>query len=547
MANLNVNEGILAAYPRLKTILKVIGDCQTRILVVADGDIAFGHRAFGLSRLLEALRQSCRPGEEISITTAHRDPEADGVDADFYDFKFNEKTLSIGLYEQVWLFGHKAPGQGGGLTEEELKVLAEFMNQGGGVFATGDHADLGYSLCGNVPRVRNMRKWCITGEDCKSPAPPRNDPDRHSTVLEGHDPGFQVSDESDDIPQTIYPTLYLAGSEVHPLLANGQMTITTLPDHMHEGECVEPTEAQLKQTVRYRDCPEFDEFPSMSDGKTRPSPKVIALSVSAGGPFNEGGAVRPAVIPRCFGAICAYDGDCVSVGDNRVGRVVVDASFHHFLDMNLDGIGAAAGMGFFDDRGHPTKAYEAITRYYRNIMTYLNPCEMRQRYYLNLLIYLRFMYPLVEEIQPDEEWSLDNILKVGALTRRAISNYCSPAEVIEATLMILNALGDHSHLRGFIAPWLAPPSELKELSSFINFQGCTNAILGAWLIKCANLLSHETQRAAEKLHEMRSLEGGLVAYVRDDVSEVVNLWVQIIEQSGKVFNDFPACTGQNKG
>ena len=33
------------------------------------------------------------------------------------------------------------------MTDGELKVLAEWMDAGGGVFATGDHAYLGASMC----------------------------------------------------------------------------------------------------------------------------------------------------------------------------------------------------------------------------------------------------------------------------------------------------------------------------------------------------------------------------------------------------------------
>ena len=33
------------------------------------------------------------------------------------------------------------------------------MENGGGFFATGDHANLGSPLCGLIPRVRSMRRW----------------------------------------------------------------------------------------------------------------------------------------------------------------------------------------------------------------------------------------------------------------------------------------------------------------------------------------------------------------------------------------------------
>jgi hypothetical protein len=43
-----------------------------------------------------------------------------------------------------------------------MQAILNFMNSGGGVFATGDHYKLGACLCGAIPRVRSMRKWFVT-------------------------------------------------------------------------------------------------------------------------------------------------------------------------------------------------------------------------------------------------------------------------------------------------------------------------------------------------------------------------------------------------
>jgi hypothetical protein len=545
MANLKVSEGVLSAYPWLEGILAATGTCRTRILMVADGFLDFGHHFFGLSRLVEALRQSSRPGAEIVVSTAHRGERSDGREAEDYLFKFEKETFGIDKYEQVWLFGYEATN--GQLTESELKVLAEFMNQGGGVFATGDHADLGFALCGNVPRVRSMRKWCFpAGKDCTAPSPPRNGPERHSTVLEGRDPGFQISDEADDIPQTIFPKLYQNGCEVipHQLLAFHNTAITILPDHRHEGDCVEPTQEQLGQKIKYGDDPEFDEFPLKSGGKARPAPEIIALSVSSGGPLKDIGFDQPPVIPRGFGAICAYDGDEVGVIDgHRIGRVVVDASFHHFVDMNLDGTGAPFGTGFFDASGRPTKHYEVITQYFRNIATYLNPFDFRQRCDLSQLVLLRFMYPLIEEIQRDEALTLDNILEVGGLTRRAISSYFSPAEVAEYAVTLLNSLEGHETLKSLINPRLAAPSEAQGLTAFLNSHAFTNAILGIALLSIAERLPHKTDRVADQFLEMKSLSDELASGVKDAVSRVAGACEQIVEQALKSPIEFSASSG----
>ena len=59
----------------------------------------------------------------------------------------------------------------------EVEAIAAWMNAGGGVFATGDHALLGASMCHKIPRVRSMRKWTRA-----QGVPLFNGPDRHETL-----------------------------------------------------------------------------------------------------------------------------------------------------------------------------------------------------------------------------------------------------------------------------------------------------------------------------------------------------------------------------
>lgn len=546
MTNLNVNKGILAAYPWLKEILAATGSCQTRILMVADGYVDFGHQFFGLSRLVEVLRQSSVSGREVVVRTAYRGGCEGGRVADDYQFRFEAGNFGIELYEQVWLFGYESDVDD--LSDAELKVLAEFMNKGGGVFATGDHQDLGLAMCGNVPRVRSMRKWRFDkNEVCRSSAPPRNEPCRHSTVREGRDPGYQATDESDDIPQTIVPRLYENGCEVNPheLLAFGHVAITVLPDHMHEGDCVEPTKEHLEQPFKFPDGTEFAEFPLMADGKTRPAPEIIALSVSSGGRFKEDPRTfRAPVIPRGFGAICAYDGDYVSVLEGKtVGRVVVDASFHHFTDGNLDGAESPLGRGFFDADGKPTKDYAVITQYFRNIAAYLNPLAFRRRCNTRLLLLLRFMYPLVEELGHDEELTMNYAVEVGELTRRAISSYLSPAHAAGFAQTLLNSVEGFDELKIILNPRLAQRSEVRDVAALLNSHTLTNALLGVALLETARTLPREPERVAERFREIETQRGGLEAVVEAGVGRVASVWEPIITRSCEAFSAFSGLPG----
>src|SRR6185436_12595942 len=98
--------------------------------------------------------------------------------ADLQNFRFDAQDLSS--YDQIWMFAVQR-SDGLLLTDNELKVIAQFMDGGGGVFATGDHEDLGVAMCGRIPRVRSMRKWHWPdpGPNGEPVAPRTDGPDRH--------------------------------------------------------------------------------------------------------------------------------------------------------------------------------------------------------------------------------------------------------------------------------------------------------------------------------------------------------------------------------
>lgn len=540
-----MSESLFRAYPWLKGILAATGTCQTRILMVADGVIDFGHQMFGLSEFLKALGQGTTPGEELFITTAHRGEKVEGRVADNYLFRFEDGSLEN--YDQVWLFGYNEQNSDDALSKGELKVLSAFMNKGGGVFATGDHGDLGYALCGQVPRVSSMRKWCKAGDECDRPAPPRNGVNRHDTLLEGHDEGFQVTDQSDNIPQRLTPKPYQSGDETypHPLLKHGKAMIKVFPDHMHEGECVE--EVDLTCELQFLDGPLFDEFPKLPEKNERLSPEVIAISLSAGGYIKLEGANGLPVKPRCFGAICVYEGDRVFFveGEDKyqVGRVVVDASFHHFVDINLDGTGSSKGKGFHDETGNPTKDYEAIKQYYRNIAGWLNPFPTRLQCNINLLVMMRFMFPLIEEVRRDEKLTPGNILEVGALTCKAIADFYSPARAVECALTILEAVEAPEALRRLVDPWLPEPLRPDRLYALFNPRSFIEAVLGMTMISIAALLSDDPYRVGDTINRINSQKGGLVAGVLNNVTGVAQALGQVVELSAKPLGELSTALG----
>ena len=300
--------------------------CKVKVLLLTDGALDFGTGDFGLSTFVSILKNDGRFYVDFDITIAHRgsfvgDPGIP-VTRSIPSFRFtNASHFTSTMYDQVWLFGIRtADLVGDRLSDAELTALSAFMNAGGGVFATGDHGQLGQGLCGSITRVRKMRRW-----DNGSNEVGMSDPRRNDTNRPGHDAGSQFDDQSDDIPQTIQPKLYSSRwggfwreTYPHPLLCSPLGRISVLPDHPHEGECVEP--ANL--TGNY-----IDGTPEFPGGI---APEVIAWSTVLAG--NTAGGSKQATQAQTFGAICAYDGHKANVG-----RVVTDATWHHFVNVNLIG------------------------------------------------------------------------------------------------------------------------------------------------------------------------------------------------------------------
>src|SRR5437763_3027999 len=159
-----------------------------RILFVIDGriDTSTGPGCFGLGYVLETLRDdSFAWWVRFEVQVVRRDqarmplPNCSSQDSDsnynqgqdprfaITGFRFTEPNFSLNDWDQVWLFGDYPANQDGDINEPqfchlddvELKLLAEWMDRGGGVFAAGDHWNLGASMCSRIPRVRTMRRW----------------------------------------------------------------------------------------------------------------------------------------------------------------------------------------------------------------------------------------------------------------------------------------------------------------------------------------------------------------------------------------------------
>jgi hypothetical protein len=347
---------------------------RIRILMVVDHRITAGHgpNEFGLGPVIDTLRDpSFAWWVTFDVTFKDRDQ----------GFRFTEPGFDIDRYDQIWFFGDW-PGEAANnadfpdssieddgfehMEPDEVEAIAAWMNAGGGVFATGDHALLGASMCHKIPRVRSMRKWTRA-----QGVPSFNGPDRHET-LQGRPAISAYVAEGDRYPQKIYPVYrrdsswpFVFGGWPHPILCGPTGVIDEFPDHMHEGSVIEDDDVvQNGWLVPGSGDSEYPTFeilvsPSLVGGTVggpqtisrRPLPKVIAYGMTT----NSEQARRP------FPLIGVYDGTWA-----HVGRVVVDSTWHHWFSMNLVGLRDDA-LGF----------YRNMQAYFRNVGIWLARPEQR--------------------------------------------------------------------------------------------------------------------------------------------------------------------------
>jgi hypothetical protein len=527
--------------------------CKVRILIVADGGIDFSTSPFGLDELIsKSLNSSSMPYVDFEITKAHRGSMATG--ASILNFKFDntqspppaqDKSFSINNYDQVWLFGvertvpvPQPPPPAlpvpplPTIDASQLRALADFMNAGGGVFATGDHENLGQAICAEIPRVRSMRKWywpsAPTG---RLIAPDGSTANRLDTTVVGNTPGNQFADQSDETPQNIIPKYFNfgTGSIAHPLLSKfGGGVIKFLPDHAHEGECVIPTATALNEKISSVD--PRDEYPMIDGGAERVSPQIVAISYSGAGQLSD--LEKPAVNPRCFGAIAAYDGH---IATGNIGRVCVDSTWHHFLNINLNGTGSmrTTDRGFYVG-GNPTPEYLDIKQYFRNIALWISPKTLQRCFRFKYIYFIRYSFPLIWEVRPLENPTWKQILDVGIQTRKMIEQTFSSAEVIEAAKIFLEFEGKKSPT--ILMRLLTPHAQSKEIeklkSPLLSEDLIVNLVLGGVTQQIVNKLPEFPQQA-EDFFKLKSDSKKLEDNIKSGVKIAIKCISSILDEHSK--------------
>lgn len=330
------------------------------VLIVIDGAFQFDNNAaapdFSFAELYKIFQ-----GAGFQVTKANRESDSN-ADLGMGSFNF-ATTTNLLDYDVIWMIGDGGlndtvppvkEGTKPPLDAAQLNAIATFMEQGGGVFAVGDHYSLGSDMCGQIPRVRLMRSWYGAGDaqkpsilamvpdnfpvfgigradtSLKNPAGtyPATDSMGNPTVM----PYAYFENQSDALPQTIKP----ASSPAHPILRNNGHDITVYPDHMHEGNALDVVGGwDYTKPSPYGDTSKA-EFRLVAGN--REMPQIVATGKTQSHASYDVGDPAPSVLDP---VICgAFTVNTLSVYDGRaagVGRIVTGSTFHHYLDINLTG------------------------------------------------------------------------------------------------------------------------------------------------------------------------------------------------------------------
>jgi hypothetical protein len=324
------------------------------------------------------------------------------------------------------------------MTDTELKALTAFMDGGGGVFATGDHADLGVELNGRVPRVRSMRKWYFPnpGPNGEPVAPPAIGTTRIETTQRGAGESFtHFDDQSDDIPQPITPRWYVSSASrfvlaihPHPLLCGLNGPIQVAPDHMHEGEVITPWDLTASFTFAGQ---KFVEYPADSNGYQWPPQIVgwgqVVAETNTSTEWTHVGDPTDVASPRTFGVVGAYDGHRVDIG-----RVAVDSTWHHFFDINLIGDPVAPYPKTLGFTASPSgkAALSDIETYYRNIAFWIARPGCLWRLFPAIAWASLKSQPLNMIVNARHKYSYPDMLRLGSLAFENMCRFLPPCTIV---------------------------------------------------------------------------------------------------------------------
>lgn len=535
---------------------------RARILIVVDTEISLsaGADAFGIERVIRLLRESSVGCMRFSVDVGLRSSGAfsvvaapAGTSPKYMGFRFHstlpDGSRVIDHYDEVWCFGFKPHAAffpptndaditaAGALdaTDPELAALTTWMNNKGGVFATGDHDFVGASMCRRIPRVGTMRAWTNAQGVPRINSPLRIDTNRPANAAEMA--GTEVIEferQSDTVPQSIDWVPWMSFSHFprhvhrrpHPVLCHPDLgPINVMPDHPHEGVVFDhlPQPDVGLAAITLTNAYDFGggvsgpEYPAA--GPVQPLPMVIARGRTLADPplWQEKGDA-PA---KRFAMISVYDGHRANVG-----RVATDSTWHHWMNINITQLEAAGGDN-----------WEKIKRYYLNLAVWLAPPHIPRGCFHFHVLESFYSYPGIEEFH----WKVD-LLELGFTFRHHLHRWYGPCWVTQFLFDLVGLL-DIKLRERLLERYLAipmpkrpfppkpdpcltcPPPDLLEA-----------AILGG-IVRAASALIHKDDAAVEtsvkRLREIdpQKLDQQLLEGAAAGLKELQSLHANSLKQS----------------
>lgn len=435
--------------------------CEVNVLIVCDGGLNFDTGGFGLSEFLYTFNKlEARSPFYIKykVTLAHRGSIINNpnpvVVNHISGFNF-DTSVDLNDFDQVWLF---AINPSGSLSSNEINAIENYMNGGGGLFATGDHGALGKAMCGQIPRVKDMRYWdntpvgsTIDTNEVSMRGRRRNDT---NTPRPGNAYSNTFDHQSDNIPQKIGVLQFGNGAFPHPLLSISTSikpsgVIDTMPDHPHEGECAPETTFNI-------------------NGMILPT-QIIAISFVPGGNTTANMGKNPTA-PHCFPSIHVFDGQPA-----QVGRIVVDSTWHHFVNINLNGAGSIQS-------GLTNSDFKEVQQYYMNIATWMSRKKFMLCFRRYVLTDLFLNSQLIEAslnnpVQDVKEIKLADLSSIGALAEEILASNYNPAFARGFFLEIMEEF--NKNYANMLNVWKPKLSKRQEKTNDY-YQGWLNLDLILW-------------------------------------------------------------------
>jgi len=313
--------------------------------------------------------------------------------------------------DELWVFGHrmndKPPKEpDNNLKQSEIKLLEEFIGAEHrvGIFLTGDHSQseveakcedgghekyssLGRALGENIPIAGLFRDWEGPPTNCNEGEFEKRD---NFNTQEGPDPCKLDSStrETDELAQNIIlPKINCLQHRLFTYVdSSGALRpITKLPDHTHEGKVLGAEEVHKKwREKRQQDWP-----------ANWPDPVVAAIGRDKRFPDEN----------RISNLVVAFDGDAADLS-----RMVVDSSFHHYMDYNLFDIPRRVSNSPLPE---PDSDLDQIAHYFGNLALWLAPKTIRDT------IKSQIVLSLTRHMAVRQVWNHTE-LKVGSAAREVL-------------------------------------------------------------------------------------------------------------------------------